>query len=437
MRARAVFSMIVLLSACGGSKSTGSHDGGGSMDASTTTSPCAGVSGNCVPLMSADDIANAFITVKPNTTLAIAAGTYTFSISLNLANVSHVTIMGAGADKTVLDFSTQAAGSEGILAMDSTDLTFSGFAVRDTPGDAIKVKSSTTVTFKNLEISWTGADPHKHGAYGLYPVACKNVLIDSNDVSGASDSGIYVGQSNMIIVKDNTVKQNVSGIEIENSFYADVMGNDAEDNTAGILVFDLPDLQQKGGHNVRIFNNVIKHNNTPNFAAMGDIVGIVPAGTGFFVTANHDVEAFNNMVLDNGTAAMSVISYYITMMPIHDATYYPFPYNVYIHDNTLSGNGTAPDMTNTIAQLLLTAKAVYPQMRIPDLLYDGVVDPTHQGGAANNRMEICFMNNGDATLANLHLDALNMQGTNLPMIVSFDTGPYTCSLPALPPVVLP
>ena len=38
---------------------------------------------------------------------------------------------------------------------------------------------------------------------------------------------------------------NVAGIEIENSYYADVYDNVAENNTAGILVFDLPDLPNK------------------------------------------------------------------------------------------------------------------------------------------------------------------------------------------------
>ena len=34
---------------------------------------------------------------------------------------------------------------------------------------------------------------------------------------GASDAGIYVGQSNNIIVRNCEVFQNVAGIEIENS----------------------------------------------------------------------------------------------------------------------------------------------------------------------------------------------------------------------------
>ena len=42
---------------------------------------------------------------------------------------------------------------------------------------------------------------------------------------GASDAGIYVGQSNNIIVRNCEAFQNVAGIEIENSIKADVHSN--------------------------------------------------------------------------------------------------------------------------------------------------------------------------------------------------------------------
>src|SRR3546814_6278131 len=39
-------------------------------------------------------------------------------------------------------------------------------------------------------------------------------------------------------------------------------------------------LPQQGGHNVRIFDNVVNDNSTPNFAPKGNIVASVPTGTG-------------------------------------------------------------------------------------------------------------------------------------------------------------
>ena len=64
------------------------------------------------------------------------------------------------------------------------------------------------------------------------------MLIDSCVAIGASDAGIYVGQSENIIVKNSIAEFNVAGIEIENSYYADVFNNYASNNTGGILVFD-------------------------------------------------------------------------------------------------------------------------------------------------------------------------------------------------------
>jgi hypothetical protein len=46
-------------------------------------------------------------------------------------------------------------------------------------------------------------------------------------------------QSDSIVVKNNEVFENVAGIEIENSFNADVHDNNSHDNTVGFLVFDL------------------------------------------------------------------------------------------------------------------------------------------------------------------------------------------------------
>ena len=72
---------------------------------------------------------------------------------------------------------------------------------------------------------------------------------------GASDAGIYVGQSKNIVVKRSKAEFNVAGIEIENSMNADVHDNLSTHNAGGILIFDLPNLPQQGGHSHRIFHN--------------------------------------------------------------------------------------------------------------------------------------------------------------------------------------
>jgi parallel beta-helix repeat protein len=289
-----------------------------------------------------------------------------------------------------------------------------------------------------VEVTWTPGSEAADGPYGLYPVQCTDVLIQNSKVSGASDSGIYVGQSQDIVVRSNEVSQNVAGIEIENSYSADVHDNDAHDNTAGILVFSLPQLQQEGGHSIRVYDNTITNNNTENFAAKGDIVSIVPAGTGSFVMACDHVEVFGNTFSGNKTGATAVISYYDSQLPINDPMYYAYPSSVYFHDNTFTGNGASPDTASQFGLLIATAQAAFPGMRVADSLYDGVVDTTK--GTGPNPMQVCFKETGANAICDLNLGQLNTDDSNLSQIMTCATPaatPYNCTLPALPAVTFP
>lgn len=301
----------------------------------------------------------AMIGAHPGDTISIGAGRYDLTQGLSL-DVDRVTVRGAGQDRTVLSFLGQRRGAEGLLVT-SNGVTLRDFAVEDAKGDAIKARDCEGVTFHAMRVEWTrGPDSH-NGAYGLYPVNCSDVLVEQSIVRGASDAGIYVGQSRNIIVRDNIAENNVAGIEIENCFNADVFNNTARRNTGGVLVFDLPDLPQHGGHAVRVFHNRIEGNNTPNFAAPGAIVGGVPAGTGLIVMANRDVVVFDNDIGDNGTANIIVTSYWTTF---EDPIYNPLPRNVMIRNNRFGNTGFAP--SGDIAALARSGVA------LPDVLWDGV-----------------------------------------------------------------
>jgi parallel beta-helix repeat protein len=244
------------------------------------------------------------------------------------------------------------------------------------------------VTIRRVRAEWTGGPKDTNGSYGLYPVQCKNVLIEDSVVKGASDAGIYVGQSKNIIVRRNRAEYNVAGIEIENSQDADVYQNTSTNNTGGLLAFNLPDLPVKDGRNARLFENNVYGNNTPNFAPKGTMVAKVPAGTGVIILATNHIDVYKNTIKDNATANVSIISYLSTGNPINDASYYPFSDEIYIHDNTISGGGDNP--TGRIAEAL----APLLGKPLPGILYDGIVDPKKQTAT------ICAQNNGGAVLVN-------------------------------------
>src|SRR5690606_9888086 len=100
-------------------------------------------------------------------------------------------------------------------------------------------------------------------------------IIEST-VIGSRDAGHYVGQSNNVMVRNSTAYQNVAGVEIENCYDAWVFDNEAYENTAGLLVFALPGLEQGDGARTRFYNNNIHENNFMNFA-IGGTVAQVPS----------------------------------------------------------------------------------------------------------------------------------------------------------------
>ena len=383
---------------------------------------------------SEDDIQSAIATAHGGDTLKFGAGTFAFKNEITLA-ADDLTLLGAGIDQTILDFAHQAAGSEAVFAQQVKNLRLEGFTIRDPKGNGIKVLGATGLTIRSIKTLWTSDDSSSHGAYGLYPVQSSNVLVEKCVATGASDTGVYVGQSQHVIVRDNEAYQNVAGIEIENSFFVDVYRNDSHDNAGGILVFDLPNLQQLGGHGIRVHDNKIHDNNTPNFAPKGNIVGLVPAGTGFFVMANSNVEVFANAFVNNQTAQSSVISYFITQDPITDAKYYAYPSTVYLHDNTYAGGGTRPDLRNQLGLLLVTGQSKFPNGVVPDVIYDGITDPA-KTTPPENPMQICIKQPGVA-IANLHLDKVDAKNPDLSKTVVVDSAPYDCALPSVDPVVLP
>jgi parallel beta-helix repeat protein len=371
----------------------------------------------------------ALILAQPGDTVELGEGVFELTMGVSL-DVDDVTVKGAGMDKTVLSFKKQNAGSEGLLVT-SSGVTLQDFAVEDSIGDAIKVKGADGITFLNVRTEWTDGPKPTNGAYGFYPVESKNVLIDGCEAIGASDAGIYVGQCQYIIVRNSTAKFNVAGIEIENCYYADVYNNLATRNTGGILVFDLPNLPQQGGHHVRVFDNKSIDNDTKNFAPEGNIVGFVPTGTGMSIMANSDVEVFNNEFSGNGTVNLSIRGYLPYGEEKVDPNYYPYPRNLHIHNNRFGKGGYKP--MGVRGELYAKAAGGAP---IPDIMWDGQKDEAKiASGEMPANANIFIRDNGDADFINLDLPRFMANPSSAKP--SRDIAAHKGSLPPLDPVKLP
>jgi parallel beta-helix repeat protein len=353
--------------------------------------------------------------------IEIPAGIFTIASTLSLDEKKNITLRGAGQDKTVLSFKGQKQGAEGLKVSNCTNIVLENFTIEDAKGDIIKTQNVNGIIFRDITARWTGKPDESNGSYALYPVQCQKVRIERCTAIGASDAGIYVGQSDSVWVTECTAKNNVAGIEIENTTNAWVWKNHAFENTGGILVFDLPDLPKKRGGHVKVYDNLVARNNYRNFAPKGNIVGSVPAGTGVMVLATNDVEVYNNKIWENKTVSTGIVSYYITETPINDKSYIPYPSSVSVHDNIFSDGRRMPTLKHKLGFIFWWKFG----KKVPHILYDGILNPdwANTDGSPNSSHRICIGENENGTFANLRADKLSLMSDH----ISRDKAPFNCN----------
>ncbi len=372
-----------------------------------------------------DALMTQLLDARPGDVIEIPEGRFSFDRSLSLA-VDGVTIRGQGMDKTVLSFKDQVAGAEGLLVT-ASDFTIEDLAIEDAKGDALKVNEGENIVIRRVRTEWTAGPKTENGAYGIYPVQTKNVLLESNVAIGASDAGIYVGQSRNVIVRYNRAEKNVAGIEIENTFDADVYENVATDNTGGILVFNMPNLSQPGAR-TRVFRNQAVSNNRKNFGHPGTPVATIPAGSGVVVNSNDQVEIFDNDIKDNKTANIIIASVFSSGLSKDgmNAEFDGYPEGVYVYGNRMGGGGGNPDGLDL--QALKIAK-FGPTGALPDVLWDGFVDENKKvDGSVPAALRICVDNDG--------ADVINVDAPNRFKSPDVVTESVRCALEKLPAVAL-
>ena len=329
--------------------------------------------------------------------IVLPEGTFNFKRELSLTDISDITLIGAGKGKTILSFKEQLEGAQGILVKDVSNVRLEGFSVLDSKGDAIKVQDCMNVIMRDLEASWTGGRLSSNGAYGLYPVSSKNILLEKCEASYAMDAGIYVGQSQNVIVRDNYVHNNVAGLEIENTITGEVYNNTARNNTGGMLIFDMPDLPQANGDRIKFYDNIIEGNNGENFAPKGMVVSTIPPGSGVVIMAHSNIEMYNNTIKDHKTFGVAVNSWLFTGLPYEPQEYDPFCSNINIHDNVISGIQGPTDSSTDYGKLLTMLLGGEPA----DMITDGIFNPafTDELGRPEG---FCFKNNGELRFVNLN-----------------------------------
>ena len=389
------------------------------------TAPVVPVQGTVVTAAQMNDIElNAiFQAAKEGDTITLPAGKYSFKGPLQITNKKNITVLGAGngtdlTANTILSFA-KALAQNGIDAAGLDTVTFKKFAVEDASGNGVFVNQSKNIVMDTLRTEWM-INPFGTSkmVYGLYPVSSDNVKIVNSKAVGTRDAGVYVGQSQNILVANNTVVNNVAGIEIENSYNAIVENNDVYDNTGGILVFALKAPPRfKLAKNIVVRNNRISDNNTPPFVNASGLVLSIPPGTGVMVLASQNVDIYGNTITNHKTTGVLLISAYAagesTNSPVKgtgdNVPYDNFGKGNHVHNNTIKNFGYEPggafaDPTN-LKDFTDAFMAGYKSF--PAVLWDGIVDPNPAvssgvdvstgyplGGNYTGNFKVCSKSNG-------------------------------------------
>ncbi|WP_238400896.1 parallel beta-helix domain-containing protein [Alloalcanivorax marinus] len=386
-----VLAAILTLTACGG----GGGSGGGGNDGGADPTPnqpeeevpdrfTEGRTFRVEPGPDATaDMVDAMIRLKPRDTLEFGCGYFDLDEGLLIQATENVRVKGCGKDKTVLSF-RDSVNVTGLEALNVSGLVVEGITILDSPGDAFKLKGVKWGTLSDVRALWSGGggvitkdnyaqrinvactappfnegDPapdyvpsSDSGRYGIYPVESENILVENSESIGASDAGIYVGQTNTAIIRDSRAAYNVMGFEIENVQGGEYDNNVAECNTGGFLIYDLENITQYGDTSVMV-NNLARNNNTYNFAHSG-LVSVVPRGVGFITLGYDNIEVFDNVFEDHSTAAVLYISYELIDGPGNtaDKKLDPYTEGLHIHDNVMTNSGydlPPPDLQKTLA----------------------------------------------------------------------------------------
>jgi parallel beta-helix repeat protein len=388
---------------------------------------------HCTEIQGGDAVAlqTAANSMDASTALVLGIGTFALSNQL-LIRTPGAQIVGQGIDATTLDFGPVTAQVSAGIDAESDGFLIQDLTVLDSPKDGIRVEASNGVTYRRVRATWTHASLSTNGAYGIYPVHSQNVLVENSRAENAADAGLYVGQCQHVIVRNNTVTGNVAGLEIENVEYADVYGNTAEDNTGGILVFDLPG-NPTVGRDIRVHDNIIRNNNHVNFAA-GGTVATIPVGTGTFAMASRRVEITGNTYQNNNSNDISLISGKVIepdetkwtldktmivgtfadlglMSPTVDGVLDTTKVmnfrseNILVSGNTHAGSGTKPDPDDP-GHFGLLFMAQYQGQPVDSVLYDTFNESrfdSDQAASNTNDNHICVGGNTGGTFASMAL----------------------------------
>lgn len=277
---------------------------------------------------------------NPGEIIRIEAGVYTEAIVVNKPGIQLIGSSCSPSEKVIIQNPGDA--KNGITVQDNGD----GFVLKNVTVQNFGENGVLLAHVDNFLLSHVEAI--NDGAYGLFPVFCKNGVVEYCSATGHDDTGIYVGQSDSVAMQYNVAFGNVNGLEVENCRNVVVFKNHSYDNVAGLLVILLPGLTIKTASGVLVTENNFENNNHVNFGDPEDgFEALVPTGTGILNVGADNVTIKNNKITNNNFTGIATVNDLVLgalagLPPEAFADIEPNPDNSKITDNLLVNNGTVP-----------------------------------------------------------------------------------------------
>ncbi|HEV7875905.1 MAG TPA: right-handed parallel beta-helix repeat-containing protein [Nocardioides sp.] len=243
---------------------------------------------------------------SPGDTIVVTSGTYHESVVIQKNGISlrargNVRLM-PPEDGSGLCNSEESQEGICVIPADLTpdftytnrvsDVTITGFRVRDFQGDGI-------LAFGTEDLTVTRVRATDNTSYGIASFDGLRTTFKHNRASGSEDAGLYVGDSPPnanSVISHNLTRDNALGILLRHTHHVVATHNRARGNCLGVLLLD--DGQATGSGENAVLDNRFTANNEecPQFV---EILGSAPAGGGIVAAGSQQNVIAHNLVRSN------------------------------------------------------------------------------------------------------------------------------------------
>lgn len=340
---------------------------------------------------------NKISNAKNGERIEVPAGRYQLDQGLLLTKEG-ITLAGAGSARTQLSFLAMEATGPAIH-IDADNITVSGMTILDAKDTGVLISTSDKLIVHDIETNAPGADRDRPAlGYGMVIRRSSNVIVSNSRLMAGRNAGIYILDSDNVLIKNNKLTTNTIGLQVVSSRSVDVIDSTISHNSMGVLLAEFPTQALKPGRNIRLHGNTISANNRNNFRSSAEVAQLVFTGVGLHIAGVDKVEVFRNTFRSNNASNIVIFGNEADSFPDLFA-FDPYAEGIYIVDNEISDSGMAPGN-------LANWRGINLSLPYPDILYDGVISPSNANSVTDDRApdRVCLNANRTPRIVNLDLD---------------------------------